>query len=165
MVSLESVGMPTIVIGLLVCIVLLGIIAIYNAIKVNGMDRRYQIMMQGALGEPIEEMMKNRIRDIEDLKIRTADLEQERDRLESLLRTCLQKAGVIRFNAFTETGSDLSFAVALLDDYDNGVVLTSIFGRNDSRVYAKPLIKGESTYSLTNEEKDAIEKARKANKF
>ena len=165
MVSLESVGMPTIVIGLLVCIVLLGIIAIFNAIKVNSMDRRYRIMMQGALGEPIEEMMKNRIRDIEDLKIRTADLEQERDRLESLLRTCLQKAGVIRFNAFTETGSDLSFAVALLDDYDNGVVLTSIFGRNDSRVYAKPLIKGESTYSLTNEEKDAIEKARKANKF
>ena len=164
MVSLESLGIPTIVAGLLVCIVLLGIIAIYNAVKVNSMERRYQAMMQGAFGESIEEMMKNRIKDIEDLKKRTSDLEQERDRLECLLRACLQKAGVIRFNAFQETGSDLSFAVALLDDYVNGVVMTSIFGRNDSRVYAKPLVKGESTYSLTNEEKDAIEKARKANK-
>ena len=70
--------------------------------------------------------------------------------------------GVVRFNAFSNTGSDLSFAVALLDDHDNGVVFCSLFGRSESRVYAKPISKGESSYLLTAEEKEALQKAKES---
>lgn len=67
--------------------------------------------------------------------------------------------GIVRFNAFDGTGSDLSFSVALLDSRRNGVVITSLYGRNESRVYGKPVENGESPYTLSPEEKEAIEKA------
>ena len=75
-------------------------------------------------------------------------------------KKAIQKVGVVRFNAFSNTGSDLSFAVALLDHYDNGVVFSSLFGRNESRIYAKPIRGGESTYLLTEDEKEALQKAK-----
>jgi len=73
----------------------------------------------------------------------------------------IQQVGIVRFNAFDNTGSDLSFAVALLDAAKNGFVLSGIYGREESRVYAKPVLQGESTYTLTKEEKQALEAAGK----
>lgn len=68
---------------------------------------------------------------------------------------------LVRYNAFEKTGSDLSFSLALLDDSANGFVLTGIFGREDTRVYAKPILKGQSRYSLSEEEIQAIKTAMK----
>ena len=81
--------------------------------------------------------------------------------LENEGKTHVQQVGIVRFNAFDNTGSDLSFAVAMLNAANTGFVLSGIYGREESRVYAKPLIKGESTYTLTKEEKQAIEHALK----
>jgi hypothetical protein len=61
-----------------------------------------------------------------------------------------------RFNAFAETGSDLSYSVAFLDGNQNGVVLTSIYSRQDSHTYGKPVFKGTSDYPLTEEEQAVI---------
>ncbi|MBE3590958.1 MAG: DUF4446 family protein [Firmicutes bacterium] len=66
---------------------------------------------------------------------------------------------VVRFNAFPGMGSELSFAVALLDDDGTGVVLSAIQGREDVRVYAKPVQRGRSPYLLTPEEERAIQSA------
>jgi len=63
---------------------------------------------------------------------------------------------LVRYNAFDKTGSDLSFSLALLNDHADGFVLTSIFGREDSRVYAKPISGGKSGYTLSEEENMAI---------
>ncbi len=71
----------------------------------------------------------------------------------------LQHVGVVRYNPFTDKGGDQSFAVALLDDRANGVVFNGLHSRADSRVYAKPIIGGTSTYTLTEEEKEAINRA------
>lgn len=68
---------------------------------------------------------------------------------------------LVRYNAFEKAGSDLSFSLALLDDGADGFVLTGIFGREDTRVYAKPILKGESKYSLSEEEISAIKTAMK----
>ncbi|MEW9107481.1 DUF4446 family protein, partial [Paenibacillus sp.] len=65
--------------------------------------------------------------------------------------------GIQRYNAFAERGSDLSFSIAWLNEEQDGVVITSIHGREHSYVYAKPVEKGQSTYSLSPEEKKAIE--------
>lgn len=66
---------------------------------------------------------------------------------------------LLRYNAFEKTGSDLSFSLALLDDSADGLVLTGIFGREDTRVYAKPVLKGQSRYTLSEEEIEAIKTA------
>ena len=71
-------------------------------------------------------------------------------------KECLKKIGIIRYNAYKDTGSELSFALAILDEKDNGIVLNGIYGRDTSNIYAKPIEKGESKYALSKEEQEAL---------
>ena len=91
-----------------------------------------------------------------------SDTKQLREDLEDFKkesRTSLQKKGIIRFSPFKEVGGDQSFCIALLDADNNGFVLTSYYGREMNRVYAKSVKNGKSEHSLSEEEKEAIEKA------
>lgn len=72
----------------------------------------------------------------------------------------IQKIGMVRFNPFQEIGGNQSFSLALLDANDNGVVITSLYTREGNRVYGKPIKNGKSEYLLSEEEKEAIEKAK-----
>lgn len=72
-----------------------------------------------------------------------------------------QKISVVRFNPFGDTGGDQSFTLAVLDAHDSGYVLTSIHGREGTRVYVKPIDYGKSKYTLSNEEKQAFNQAAK----
>lgn len=78
---------------------------------------------------------------------------------EEKLRKSVDRAELVRFNAFDNMGSDLSFSLALLNQEGDGVVLSSINSREESRVYAKPITSGQSTYHLSNEEKQVLDKA------
>jgi hypothetical protein len=78
------------------------------------------------------------------------------------LSGCIQKVAIVRYNAFRNMGSDLSFSVALLDSEDNGIVLSSLHGRDMSSTYAKPVRAGSSKYILTDEEETAISNARRS---
>jgi len=71
----------------------------------------------------------------------------------------LRKVGMIRFNPFKEGGGDQSFSIAVLDDGNNGFVLTSLYSNTINRIYSKPVVNGISSYSLSQEEKEAINKA------
>ncbi len=73
----------------------------------------------------------------------------------------IQHVGVVRFNPFSDKGGDQSFVMAILDDHADGAVLSALHGRTDVRVYAKPVVGGQSTYTLTAEERDAITRAMK----
>jgi hypothetical protein len=66
------------------------------------------------------------------------------------------KVAISRYNAFDKQGSDLSFTVALMDEEANGVLLTGIHSREQTYVYAKPVEGGKSTYNLSPEEKDTL---------
>jgi hypothetical protein len=72
---------------------------------------------------------------------------------------CVHSPGLIRFNAFDNMGSDLSFSLGLLDRRGDGVVLTGLYGRDETRLYAKPIRKGTSDYSLTEEEVKAVQRS------
>ncbi len=76
----------------------------------------------------------------------------------------IQKFGIIRYNPFKETGGNQSFSLCLLDGNDEGVVITSLYTKEGNRVYGKPIEKGESRYSLSGEEKKAIEIAKENGK-
>jgi len=75
----------------------------------------------------------------------------------------IQKIGIVRFNPFSEVGGDQSFSIALLDNNNDGVVITSLYTREENRMYAKPIKGGISEYSLSEEEKTAIKKAQNKN--
>jgi hypothetical protein len=81
------------------------------------------------------------------------------NRQQVLIEGSVRRVGVLRYDAFEDVGGRLSFSCALLDDHGTGVVLTSINGRQETRVYAKPVTGGESTYNLSREEEEAIRQA------
>ena len=83
----------------------------------------------------------------------------EQQRLGQLVRGAVQRVGLVRYDAFEDVGGRLSFSCALLDDAGDGVVVTSINGRQDTRVYAKPVHRGESLHNLSEEEAAAIHEA------
>ena len=72
----------------------------------------------------------------------------------------LQKVGIVRFNPFLEIGGNQSFSIAFLDGNNDGVVITSLYSRGGNRVYGKPIKAGTSEYSLSEEEREAIERAK-----
>lgn len=124
--------------------------------KLRKVRRRYEQMMQGTGIEDLEGLLidlKNQQGKIEDIQ---SEQQQELDRVKTLLPKQKAKVGIKRYNAFGERGNDLSFSVAFVDDMKNGVVITGLYSRDGSYVYAKPLTGGESPHSLSSEEVEAI---------
>lgn len=79
--------------------------------------------------------------------------------LASVGRLAVQRFAVVRYDAFEDMGGQLSFSAALLDDYGDGIVITSINGRTETRTYAKPVRAMKSQHNLSEEERAAIESA------
>ncbi len=80
--------------------------------------------------------------------------------LKKNIQKTIQKIGIIRFTPFKEVEGGQSFSIALLDKKDNGIVITSIYSKERGRIFAKPIENGQSSYKLSQEEKEAISKTR-----
>lgn len=128
--------------------------------KLSRMQKRYKKMMTGVDDSAnLESMLLSHIDETRAVADANEKLRKENQRISELLDTAITRVGVVRFCAFENMGSDLSYAVALLDAHNNGVVMSSLFGREDSRSYVKPIENGTSTYTLTAEEQQALRKA------
>ena len=110
-------------------------------------------------GKNLEEDLENFMYKVDRVEKQNAEITNYCRNSEDDLSKCIQKIGIVRYSAFKDTGSDLSFAVALLDEKNNGVVFNGIYSREMSNIYAKPVENGNSKYTLSNEELEAIEKA------
>lgn len=105
------------------------------------------------------EVVTGSLKEMDRLSSRLSALDDaQRETLERIGEV-LKRVGLVRFDAFEDAGGELSFSAALLNDKGDGVVLTSINGRQESRGYAKPVEGGNSKYNLSKEEKEAIAKA------
>ncbi|MBI4138387.1 MAG: DUF4446 family protein [Candidatus Wildermuthbacteria bacterium] len=93
------------------------------------------------------------------LEGRAEKLVQDMRVLEDEFKSAVTKIGIVRFNPFREAGGDQSFSVAFLNKEHSGVVVTSHYGKDINRIYAKEVQTGASPYALSEEEKEAIEKA------
>lgn len=142
--------------ALILLISLLLIVTISLNFRINHLQQRYRQMMKGKEGSTIEQMLLDHLADVKAAAIEVERLKAETFRLKGQVQSCIQRVGMVRFNAFNDTGSDLSFSLALLDECDNGLVVSSLYGRNESRIYAKPVINKQSTYALSIEEQKAI---------
>jgi hypothetical protein len=87
---------------------------------------------------------------------RIEHLGNQQERLADQAPRCLQRVGLVRYDAFKELGGHLSFSVALLDAHRNGIVLSVLNDREGARAYAKPVAGGRSTFNLSEEEERAI---------
>lgn len=147
-------------IGIAVINLILLVLYICNCVKLKKINKNYNIFMKKVgKGENIDEILKKYIMAVEQVNEKNNELEKYCDRLDRNLSECIQKIGMVRYSAFKDTGSDLSFALALLDDNNNGVILNGIYSREMSNIYAKQVKNGIATNKLSEEEKQALEKA------
>lgn len=157
---------PEILILFAVCflfIIINFLMLISNIKKTNRIKAKYNKFMNGLSDRNMEELLETSINSMNSVNAKNRDIELKLNEMERTLLQCVQKVGIVRFNAFDNVGSDLSFSIALLDHNDTGVVISGIYARDSSSTYAKPVITAKSKYTLSAEEIQAIDIARKTN--
>lgn len=148
------------ILGLTGFCALLFLLYIINLIKLIKIRKEYKkFMLKLGNGNNIEEMLNKHIEKINKTITKNEELEKFCNNLNSDIKHCIQKVGIYRYNAYKDTGNDLSFTLALLDENNNGVVLNGIYSSEMSNIYAKPISGGKSSYKITDEEKEAINRA------
>jgi hypothetical protein len=98
-------------------------------------------------------------RRLEGIDGRIAELGGGLGAFDKSLGRSIQRVGLVKFDAFPDVGGEQSFALALLDRDLNGVVISNLYSRSDSRVYAKEITEGRSQQTLSDEEKEALRRA------
>jgi len=129
-------------------------------VHVLGMRERLKIFFQGSKAQDLEDLLAQQIKRQMNSEKEIKELFKSSKDLLKMATKSIQKVAVVRFNPFKDTGGDQSFAIALLDLTDSGIVISSLFTREGTRVYSKPIEKGKSKYPLTKEEEMAIAKAK-----
>ena len=148
--------------SIMVGILTIGFISIlYSNIKLKNKYNKF--MKKIGNGKNIEEDLENYMYRVERVEKQNAEIISYCKNLDDEVAKCIQKVGMVRYSAFKDTGSDLSFAVAMLDENNDGVVFNGIYSREMSNIYAKPVKKGVSEYTLSEEEKEAIRRAIEVN--
>ena len=127
--------------------------------QVSRMSSHYARLVRGGAGGNLEELLDRHLDRIDATAERVEQLDALCHQLEGTLQHAIQRVGIVRFNPFSDTGGDQSFSIALLDGDGDGLVLSSLFGRSETRVFAKPVQAGHSKYTLTEEEREAIQLA------
>ena len=154
-----------IIIGLIVSLFIVLILYLIEQFRFSRITEKYNALVKGAESGNLEEILMNNLKEIDDLRLEVNRLQLENKELDERVKNAIQKIGFIRYNAFSDMGSELSFSIALLDDKLNGFVITSIYGREESTAYAKPILDGQSKYQLSVEEMQAVDRAIKNEKY
>lgn len=124
----------------------------------QGQRRTREAYRKFALGqdEDVLALLARHIDGVEALRAEVGSYHAQVEQLRELIRTSLSRIATVRYDAFDEMGGRLSYSTAILDEHGDGIVLSSINGRTETRTYAKAISKGESPHNLSAEEKEAI---------
>ncbi|SMC00178.1 Protein of unknown function [Thermanaeromonas toyohensis ToBE] len=146
---------PHLSIVTLVVGVILLMIMFHTLGEIRRLDRRLRRL--AGVGE-IEDLSNvlERFRDLKEVRDRIEHLEEKVSDILHSLESTLCRVGLVRFNAFPDTGSELSFALAVLSKEGDGFILTSLYSREETRVFLKPVKRGRALYRISEEEEKAL---------
>ena len=142
-------------------IIILFIMNLSNRSKIKKLKNKYNKFMNGSSGFSMENVLEDCIDKVNGVAEKSKEIEYKINTIERNMYYCVQKVSVIRYSAFDNVGSDLSFSIAILNNNDDGLVLSSLYSRDSSSTYAKPIAGGKSKYALSVEEMKAIDTAKK----
>ncbi len=138
------------------CIILITI----NHFRLTSLTKKYKSLIKGLSEKNVEDLMISYSNEIHNVK---NDIEGNiKNRLlglEKQIPTCLRHFGLTSYNAFENVSNNMSFSVAALNDKNDGIILTGIYTRENSYVYSKEIVNGQSNKELSREEKEALNKA------
>jgi hypothetical protein len=145
--------------GILVLALVAMLIGIVALIRANQLTRRFAAALGDNQDDSLEATLARHLASVRRVDHRIDELDAEYKRLSVTSSLASQKISIVRFNPFGDTGGDQSFSLAVLDGHDSGYVLTSIHGRQGTRVYVKPVDFGKSKYTLSAEEQQSLQQA------
>lgn len=128
-------------------------------IRLNKLSRLVNRWMTREGGEHLEAMLRRLLEESEQTNRRIGEVEKVLQQLAQQQTRCLQKVGIVRYDAYTDVSGKQSFSLALLDAHNNGAIITGLFGRNDARCYGKSVRGGKSDFTLSEEEEEALKLA------
>jgi len=137
---------------------LLLVVVIWQFFKIQRLDTVRKHFYSTGLKRNLENLMAEHDERITKLFSDVQDLNSQTEKIRTLNKNNFQKVGFIRYSQFGEAGN-LSFSLVILDNYDNGFIVSSLHGRDGARVYAKDLLAGKSKAKLTDEEQQALTQA------
>ncbi len=122
-------------------------------------EKRLKRFFLGKKAKDLEDTIVTLENEMTKLKKAQEISEKEIAVLHTKLKKSIRGLETIRFNPFPDQGSNQSFAIGMLDEEGDGVVISSLYSRERMSIFAKPVKKHKSTYELTDEEKEALAKA------
>jgi hypothetical protein len=141
-------------------VLLLLVLVLVQGVRLGRATRAYREVVRdtdaGSGGRSLHDLLAGNASAVERASERMSAMEAMHARIDERTRRSLQHIGMVRYNPFDDTGSDQSFAIALLDDRRDGVVISSLHGRANTRIFAKPVADGASAHNLSDEEAQAI---------
>ncbi len=137
------------------------VLAGFSLWQIRSLNRLRQTFFAGTKALDLESVIQGLKQELKDSQQHQRILEQALTELKKNLTFSVQKVGLVRFNPFKDGGGNFSFALALLDWHNTGVVITSMYGREQNRIYTKKIDQGKSEGQLTAEEQEAMLTANK----
>lgn len=159
---LEQLGISTeyAIYGLVAIIIVMFIFQITLSIRITKQKKRLNKFMEGEDAKSLEEIVKSRLDEIDNIKVGTVSVEKRVKVLEETMLTVYRKSAIVKYDAFKEMGGKLSFVLALLNENNNGFIINSMHSsREGCFTYVKEIIGGESFITLADEEKQALSEA------
>ena len=157
----ENLGIDSgiIIIILLILVVFLLVRSISYTMRLSRLERRYKIFMKGSDAQSLEKVFVRKFAQIDRLYEAKEDHDHDILFLKKNMEKMFNKYGVEKYDAFDDVGGKLSFALALLDKENTGLILNAVHSRDNCFLYLKEIVKGESYVMLSQEEVEALRKA------
>lgn len=127
--------------------------------KYKHLEKVFTTFMKGKNGKSLESSIFSRFDKLDEIAKKVEENREEIDELYENMRTHYQKVGIVRYDAFHEMGGELSFAITMLDENDNGWILNAMHSREGCYTYVKEIVKGKSEIQLAEEERESLQKA------
>ena len=144
---------------LLILIIVLFVLYVNVTMKYNRLKSSYLTFMRGKDGKTLEESMKERFAEVEAILKYTKQNRLDIQKINKRLESTYQKIGIVKYDSFNEMGGKLSFALAMLDNNNNGWIINAMHSREGCYTYVKEIVKGESYVELAEEEAEALDRA------
>lgn len=149
------------VLALMVIVIVALVLVCIMLSKIGKINKKYSKFMSGTNGKNLEDTILTRFKEVDELKNKAESMKKDIEKLSETILMAYQKCGIVKYDAFKEMGGKLSFSLCLLDDHNDGIILTSMHSsREGCYTYVKEIIKGESFVLLSEEEKQALDEAK-----
>lgn len=136
-------------------IFILLIMLVMTRKKLTVMQDKYDYFTKGSEVN-IDQVLTKTLQELEKTQAELQQLQQKHGQLREQIKGCIQKVKMERYDAFDAMGGEMSYSILLADENNDGIILTSIYGREDNRCYAKDVKGGKSSYVLAEEEKKLL---------